>query len=119
MQDTRAGMLYSDYYEVKEGTRTDHPTIEYQLGSIRDNFDFGGLLFFSMASIKKAVKKYGKIDSVHYAGLYDLRLKLSIDHDIFHVQEYLYTKTESDNRKSGEKQFDYVRSPEQNRPAGI
>jgi hypothetical protein len=108
VRDTQAGMLYSDYYEVKEGKRSDHPTIEYQLGSVRDNFDFGALLFFSMTSIKHAVKKYGKIDSVNHAGLYDLRLKLSVDHDIFHVQEYLYTKTESDNRKSGEKQFDYV-----------
>jgi hypothetical protein len=108
VRDTQAGMLYSDYYEVKEGKRSDHPTIEYQLGSIRDNFDFGALLFFSMASMKQSLKKYGKIDSVKHAGLYDLRLKLSVDHTIFHVQEYLYTKTESDNRKSGEKQFDYV-----------
>ena len=107
-RDTHAGMLYSDFYEVKEGTRSDHPTIEYQLGSIRDNFDFGAVLFFSMASVRHAVKKYGTIDSVHHAGLYDLRLKLSVDHDIFHVQEYLYTKTESNNRNSGEIQFDYV-----------
>jgi hypothetical protein len=108
MQDTQAGMLYADYYEVKEGKRSDHPTIEYQLGSMRDNFDFGALMFFSMSSIKKAFKKYGRIDSVQHAGLYDLRLKVSVDHDIIHMQEYLYTKNESDNRKSGEKQFDYV-----------
>jgi hypothetical protein len=108
IRDTHAGMLYSDYYDVKDGKRCDHPTIEYQLGSIRDNFDFGALLFFSMASIKQAIKKYGKIESVSHAGLYDLRLKLSVDQEIFHVQEYLYTKTESDNRKSGEKLFDYV-----------
>jgi hypothetical protein len=107
-RDTHAGMLYSDFYEMKEGKRSDHPTIEYQIGSIRDNFDFGAVLFFSMASVKQAVKRYGTIDTVHHAGLYDLRLKLSVDHDIFHIQEYLYTKSESNNRISGEIQFEYV-----------
>ena len=107
-RDTQAGMLYSDYYEIREGKSSDHPTIEYQVGSIRDSFEFGALLFFCMESIRSAVKKYGNIDSGYYAGFYDLRLKLSIDHTLFHIQEYLYTKTESDKRKIGEKQFDYV-----------
>jgi len=107
-RDTRAGMLYSDFYEVKEGKRSEHPTIDYQFGSIRDNFDFGALLFFSTGAMKKAVKKFGRIASVNHAGLYDLRLKVSVDHKIFHIQEYLYSKIELDMRKSGEKQFDYV-----------
>jgi GT2 family glycosyltransferase len=107
-RDTRAGMLYSDYYEMNNGNRSDHPTIEYQLGSVRDNFDFGALMFFSMSAVRHALKKYGTIGHVQYAGSYDLRLKLSIDHTILHLQEYLYTKTESENRSSGEKQFDYV-----------
>lgn len=106
--DTKAGMIYSDFYEVKEGKRSEHPVIDYQKGSIRDNFDFGAIMFFSMAAVSKAMKKYGKIDRVQRAGLYDLRLKVSVDHSIFHQQEFLYTKTESDTRKSGEKQFDYV-----------
>ncbi len=107
-QDTKAGMVYSDLYEVKEGKRSEHPTIDYQLGSIRDNFDFGAVMFFSMSAVKKALKKFGKIEKVERAGLYDLRLKVSVEHELFHDQEYLYTKTESDTRKSGEKQFDYV-----------
>lgn len=107
-QDTGAGMIYSDFYEVKEGKRTEHPVIDYQLGSIRDNFDFGAVLFFSVKAVKKALKKYGAIAKVERAGLYDLRLKVSVDHEIFHDQELLYTKTESDTRKSGEKMFDYV-----------
>ena len=107
-KDTNAGMVYSDFYEVKEGKRSEHPTIDYQLGSIRDNFDFGAVMLFSSAAIKKSVKKYGNLEKVERAGLYDLRLKVSVDHEIFHNQEYLYTKTESDTRKSGEKQFDYV-----------
>ncbi len=106
--DTHAGMLYSDFYEIKDGKRSEHPTIDYQLGSIRDNFDFGALMFFFVPSVKKALRKYGRIENVHHAGLYDLRLKISLDHKVFHIQELLYTKTESDIRKSGEKQFDYV-----------
>jgi hypothetical protein len=107
-QDTKAGMVYSDLYEVKEGKRSEHPTIDYQLGSIRDNFDFGALMFFSVPAVKKALKKFGKIEKVERAGLYDLRLKVSVENELFHDQEFLYTKTESDTRKSGEKQFDYV-----------
>lgn len=107
-KDTKAGMVYSDFYEVKEGKRSEHPTIDYQLGSIRDNFDFGAVMFFSVPAIKKSLKKYGKIEKIERAGLYDLRLKISVDHEIFHNQEFLYTKTESDTRKSGEKMFDYV-----------
>lgn len=107
-EDTKAGMLYSDFYEVKEGKQSEHPTIDYQLGSIRDNFDFGAMMVFSTSAVRHALKKYGKIEKVERAGLYDLRLKISVDHEVFHIQEYLYTKTESDTRKSGEKLFDYV-----------
>ncbi len=112
--DTKSGMLYTDFYEVKDGVRSEHPTIDYQLGSIRDNFDFGALMFFSVPAIKKALKKFGKIEKVERSGLYDLRLKVSVENEIFHLQEYLYTKTESDTRKSGEKQFDYVDPRNQN-----
>ncbi len=107
-QTTKAGLLYSDYYEIKNGIQSEHPTIEYQLGSIRDNFDFGSVLLFSTNTVKKSLQKYGKIPNVHYAGLYDVRLKLSIHSTIFRIPEYLYTKKEHDVRTSGEKQFDYV-----------
>lgn len=105
---TNAGMVYSDYYEIKSGARSEHPVNDYQLGSIRDNFDFGAVMMFSRAAVKKALAKFGKIEKVERAGLYDLRLKVSVVAPLFHIQEYLYTKVESDLRKSGEKQFDYV-----------
>lgn len=113
-RDTGAGMVYSDFYEVKQGSRSEHPVIDYQFGSVRDNFDFGGMLFYSTKAVRKALKKYGKIDSVKFAALYDLRLKVSTDFELFHLQEFLYTKTESDTRRSGEKQFDYVDPKNQN-----
>jgi len=105
---TSAGMCYSDYYEVKNATRTEHPVIHYQFGSIRDNFEFGALLFFSMTAVRNALGTYGEVADVQAAGLYDLRLKVSVDHALFHIQEYLYTKVEADLRLSGEKLFDYV-----------
>ena len=108
MEQTSAGMCFSDYVDVKNGVHSEHPLIDYQFGSIRDGFDFGSLLFFSTAAIRSALTNYGDIDDVDVAGLYDLRLKVSVDHPLFHIQELLYTKVESDLRSSGEKLFDYV-----------
>lgn len=104
--DTCAGILYSDYYEIKDGNPNKHPTIDYQLGSIRDDFDFGPLLFIDTATLKTAA------DTMHhnyeYAGLYDLRLNISRQKLISRIPEYLYQATETDFRNSCEKQFDYV-----------
>ncbi|MDE3058193.1 MAG: glycosyltransferase family 2 protein [Bacteroidota bacterium] len=107
-EQTGAGMVYSDYYEVKHEQRFDHPVNDYQVGSIRDNFDFGAMMLFNARAVRKTLKRYGTVAKVERAGVYDLRLKLSIDYELFHIQEYLYTKVESDVRKSGEKLFDYV-----------
>jgi hypothetical protein len=107
-QQTSAGMCYADYFEIKKGVRSEHPVIDYQLGSVRDNFDFGALLLFSMSAVNHALSSYGAVADVEGAGLYDLRLKVSIAHPTFHIQEFLYTKVESDLRLTGEKLFDYV-----------
>jgi hypothetical protein len=108
MHETPVGMCYADRIEVKNGVRSEHPVIDYQFGSIRDGFDFGPVLFFSVPALRSALKKYGPIDDVDAAGLYDLRLKVSIDHEIVHIQEFLYTTVDSDLRSTGEKLFDYV-----------
>jgi len=105
---TSAGICYSDYIEVKNGIRSEHPVIDYQFGSIRDNFDFGALLLFSMSAVREALSVHGAVADAEAAGLYDLRLKVSVTHDIFRIQEFLYTKVESDMRLTGEKLFDYV-----------
>jgi hypothetical protein len=107
-EQTQAGMVYSDYYEIKKEERSAHPVNDCQLGSIRDNFELGALLLFSVPAARTAFKKFGAIANVKCAGWYDLRLKISITHPVFHIQEYLYTKVEPDARLSGEKQFDYV-----------
>lgn len=105
--DTEAGFVYSDYYELKESVRTAHPVIDYQAGSLRDDFNFGYIYFFNTAFLKDALKEQEKKD-YQFAGLYDLRLKVSQKGPLVRIPEYLYTTVETDVRKSGEKQFDYV-----------
>lgn len=105
-EDTEAGMLYADHYSVSEGKRTASPVIDYQKGSLRDNFNFGSVLFFNTADLKKAAAGIDRDYTA--AGLYDLRLRLSRIAPIVHINEYLYSDVELDTRKSGEKIFDYV-----------
>lgn len=103
---TKAGMLYADHYQIKDDEQIKAPVIDYQFGSLRDDFDFGSVLFFNTAALKASVEKM-KV-SYQHAGIYDLRLKLSQKYSLVHVNEYLYSEIEEDHRKSGEKQFDYV-----------
>lgn len=101
-----AGLLYSDYHKIENGVSRPHPTIEYQAGSLRDDFDFGTLLLFHSDVFKQAA---GRMENDYrYAALYDLRLKIAEISPIVRLPEFLYTITETDHRKSGEKQFDYV-----------
>ena len=103
-EDTRADMLYADHYRLLEdGTRQRHPLIECQKGALRDDFDFGSVLVFKSSSFKRAVR--AMTEDYEWGALYDLRLRMK---KIIHVNEYLYTEIETDNRKSGEKLFDYV-----------
>ena len=105
-QDTEAGLVYADHYQVKGNEQVKAPVIDYQKGSLRDDFDFGSVLFFNAAALKESVQRM--TDTYQHAGLYDLRLKLSQRYTLVHANEYLYSEVEEDNRKSGEKQFDYV-----------
>ena len=107
--DSGAGLIYSDFRERNGTEISDHPLIDYQVGSLRDNFDFGAVLFFSRRALERAVAEQGGVSNdLQWGGLYDLRLKLSIDSEIFRVPEPLYTRVSIDRRASGEKIFDYV-----------
>ncbi len=105
--DTRAGFLYADHYSLTAGgVRKQHPVIDYQQGSLRDDFDFGALMLFDSTVFKEAV---AAMDAEYrFAGFYDLRLRMSERTEIVHINEYLYTISEQDARTSGEKLFDYV-----------
>ena len=103
-EDTGADMLYSDHYRLMEdGGRQRHPLIDCQKGALRDDFDFGSVLVFRASSFKRAVRSMA--EDYEWGAMYDLRLRMK---KIVHINEYLYTEIETDNRKSGEKQFDYV-----------
>lgn len=105
-EDTQADMIYADHYRILGNNRIQHPVIDYQAGSLRDDFDFGSLVLIRMSALKAYVAQL-TVD-YKYAGWYDLRLFLSRAGGIFHLNEFLYTEIETDLRKSGEKNFDYV-----------
>ena len=104
--DAGAGMVYADYYENKDGSLTANPVIEYQDGSLRDDFNFGSLMLYNAVALKEAVEAMDA--DYKYAALYDLRLRVSQKYELMHLPELLYTEVELDTRKSGEKMFDYV-----------
>jgi len=105
--DSDAAMVYADHYDMVGGERKDHPVIDYQTGSIRDDFDFGSLWLIKTPLLHTFAMQAGETD-YHHAGLYALRLFLSRNGQLFHINEKLYTEEETDTRASGVKQFDYV-----------
>ena len=109
-EETDAAMVYSDYLAVKEGETERHPVIDYQEGSLRDDFDFGQVVLIRTKWLKKWGEEVAADENRHYqfAAWYDFRLFLSRCGLLFHLNETLYTIVEEDTRKSGEKQFDYV-----------
>ncbi len=107
-ESTKAGMVYSDFYDINDEVKTLHPLNDYQPGSVRDDFDFGAMVLYSIPAIKRALHRYGPIPSVQFAGLYDIRLKVSIDHTVYHLQEPLYSVFKTEESSGNEKIFTYV-----------
>ena len=105
--DTDAVMVYADHYKMVEGKMEKHPVIDYQSGSLRDDFDFGSLWCIKAQALADYIAQSDR-EEYQFAALYDLRLYLSRIGEIFHLNEFLYSEAELDTRKSGEKQFDYV-----------
>ena len=105
--DTDAVMVYADHYKMVEGKMEKHPVIDYQSGSLRDDFDFGSLWCIKAQALADYIAQPDR-EEYQFAAFYDLRLYLSRVGEIFHLNEFLYSEAELDTRKSGEKQFDYV-----------
>ena len=104
--DTEASMVYADHFAMTGGVLKQAPVIDCQPGALRDDFDFGGVLLYRTSALKEAV---GRMTAGYsFAALYDLRLKVSQKGSLVHIPEFLYYEVETDLRKSGEKQFDYV-----------
>jgi glycosyltransferase involved in cell wall biosynthesis len=100
-QATNAGMVYADRYKIKEGKPEAYPVLDYQEGSLRDDFDFGSVLLYKTSVLKQAVSRIN--NNFCYASLYALRLNVSQIAKIVHINEYLYTEN---SVESG--MFDYV-----------
>ncbi len=105
-ESTGAGIVYADYYEMEE-TLKEHPLNDYQTGSVRDDFNFGPLMLFSLPAVKKVINETGFHTPSIYAFIYDLRLKVSMDCSLFHIQEFLYAVKRSSST-SGNSIFSYV-----------
>lgn len=104
--DTQAGMLYADHFQLIDGERKRMPLIVCQEGALRDDFNFGSVLFYRTSALKQAVAE--TTQEYPYAGMYNLRLTVSRKAQLVHINELLYTEIETDTRKSGQKMFDYV-----------
>jgi hypothetical protein len=107
-ETSKAGIVYSDFFDESYEGKFLHPLADYQLGSVRNDFDFGAMILYSVSAIRKAFDKYGPIPSVQYAGLYDIRLKVAIDHNVYHLPEPLYSVVGTEEPSECEKIFAYV-----------
>lgn len=105
-EETGAVLVYSDHLDVEEGNLVSHPVTDYQPGSLRDDFEFGPVLMISSERLIAAAEEMR--ESFSFAGLYQLRLKLSRTGIPVRIQEYLYSVYPSDTRASGQKIFDYL-----------
>ncbi len=104
---TGAGLLYADHYKMTaDGHRVEAPTIDYQQGSLRDDFNFGSVVLLRTDVLRQTAQQM--TTDYHAAGFYDFRLRLSQRHTLVHINEYLYSEVELDTRKTGERLFDYV-----------
>jgi len=112
--DSQAGLVYADYFLEEENELIPHPLIDYQPGSIRDDFNFGDVFLFSTDALKAALQKQGAMPQDPALAFYDLRLKISLTYQIFHLPECLYTvaakkeAAENGNNEEGETHFAYV-----------
>ena len=110
MRETASVLVYADRYQEvcidgkKEVRKC--PTIDYQEGSIRDDFDFGQLVLVRSSLLRSFLKQQKQ--QYAYAAWYAFRLFLQRSGELFHLNEFLYTEQERDTRASGAKQFDYV-----------
>lgn len=105
--ETEAAMVYADRWSVEGGEMKAHPVIDWQEGSLRDDFDFGSVVMIKGSLLNAFVLEH-EASSFKFAGWYELWLWLSRHGQMFHINELLYTEEEQDLRASGVKQFDYV-----------
>lgn len=105
-KDSNAGLIYADHYVNRGNIPERYPLADYQLGSLRDDFDFGPALLFRTSVLKEVTEEIKS--EYQFAGLYDLRLAVSRKYDLIRLNEYIYTENITENVSSEEKHFAYV-----------
>ena len=108
LAETGSSLVYANYLEQTAEELAEHSTIDYQLGSVRDAFDFGPVIALSKDAVREAESRWGPLSDTRFGGLYELRLRISLISPPLRVPEALYTCRQLDNRPSGAQQFDYV-----------
>lgn len=105
-QETILG--YSDYQQVETSTNSESyiPTIDYQTGSIRDDFNFGALVLIKVDELRQFINQNN--NDWDHAGFYAFRLWASRKQLPVRYPKACYRFAEPDLRASGKKQFDYV-----------
>lgn len=123
MNDTHSKVVYSDFRTFSDGKFTECECIDYQLGSVRDDFDFGQMVLISRNDFIDAENTILSSQVVEHAGFYQLILSLislqfptmfppvtKVTHsDLtlpYHLNEFLYTYIPEAQTSSS--QFDYV-----------
>jgi len=78
------GMVYADYRQVgADGAEKDIHLLPHHAGRLRDNMDFGAVWLFPRAVLDKLGGLNKKYQAAH---LYDLRLRVSENHSLYHVE---------------------------------
>jgi hypothetical protein len=108
--DTRAAIVYSDYFDrqVDAGPQL-RSLVDYQSGSIRDDFDFGHLVMLSRPAVKDlgaAIESDGFAGD--FGGWYDLRLRTSERGPVVRLPEPTYVVRAQKARDNEEEHFRYV-----------
>jgi hypothetical protein len=104
-----ADWVYSDFYEKQNQKFNHHPLIDYQLGSIRDDFDFGFCFLMDVDPLRKNIPEVITIkNNNRYSGLYELRLFISRAKPPIRIPEPLYTVQDTGESSGTGKMFDYV-----------
>ena len=100
-QMTGASIVYSDFLEDGQP----HPLIPWQLGAVRDDFDFGHVVLVDTEMFKRAA--WEAPEQFRAAGWYDIRLRLTRLAPAVHIRESLYNINKV-SAQQGEAQFNYV-----------
>ena len=106
---TDGGWVYSDYFEKQNQNFINHPLIDYQLGSIRDDFDFGHCFLLDVDFLKEKKQDLLTIkNDFKHSGLYELRLLLYSAKQVIQITKPLYSVQKIGASSGSDKMFEYV-----------